>query len=138
MLAPQDKIFMTELYQLMEKELSNPELDIVHMTEILHISRTKFYYKVKGLTGENPSSFFKTYKLNRAAELIASGKYNVSEIADLTGFSTHSYFSKAFKKQFGIAPSEYAAKHTSGKRGDTPAKDEKPETDNPAVREEDK
>ena len=138
MLAPQDKIFMTELYQLMEKELSNPELDIVHMTEILHISRTKFYYKVKGLTGENPSSFFKTYKLNRAAELIASGKYNVSEIADLTGFSTHSYFSKAFKKQFGIAPSEYAAKHNPGKRGDTPAKDEKPETDTPAVREEDK
>lgn len=109
MLTPQDNAFMTELYQLMEKELSNPELDIAHMTEMLHISRTKFYYKVKGLTGENPSTFFKTYKLNRAAELIASGKYNVSEIADMTGFSTHSYFSKAFRKQFGVSPSEYQA-----------------------------
>ena len=110
MLSPQDNVFMTELYQLMEKELSNPELDIQHMTEMLHISRTKFYYKVKGLTGENPSAFFRTYKLNRAAELIAGSKYNVSEIADMTGFSTHSYFSRAFKKQFGVAPSEYAAK----------------------------
>ena len=110
MLSPQDNVFMTELYQLMEKELSNPELDIQHMTEMLHISRTKFYYKVKGLTGENPSAFFRTYKLNRAAELIAGGKYNVSEIADMTGFSTHSYFSRAFKKQFGVVPSEYAAK----------------------------
>lgn len=106
-LSPQDNAFMTELYSLMENELSNPELDISHMTELLKISRTKFYYKVKGLTGENPSSFFKTYKLNRAAELIKEGKYSISEIADMTGFSTHSYFSKAFKKQFGIAPSEY-------------------------------
>lgn len=106
-LSPQDNAFMTELYELMEKELSNSELDVVHMTEMMHISRTKFYYKVKGLTGENPGAFFKTYKLNRAAELMASGKYNVSEIADLTGFSTHSYFSKAFKKQFGVSPSEY-------------------------------
>ena len=106
-LSPQDNAFMTELYRLMENELSNPELDISHMTELLKISRTKFYYKVKGLTGENPSSFFKTYKLNRAAELIKEGKYSISEIADMTGFSTHSYFSKAFKKQFGIAPSEY-------------------------------
>ncbi len=106
-LSPQDNAFMTELYSLMENELSNPELDISHMTELLKISRTKFYYKVKGLTGEKPSSFFKTYKLNRAAELIKEGKYSISEIADMTGFSTHSYFSKAFKKQFGIAPSEY-------------------------------
>lgn len=106
-LSPQDNAFMTELYSLMENELSNPELDISHMTELLKISRTKFYYKVKGLTGESPSTFFKTYKLNRAAELIKEGKYSISEIADMTGFSTHSYFSKAFKKQFGIAPSEY-------------------------------
>ena len=71
------------------------------MTELLKISRTKFYYKVKGLTGENPSVFFKTYKLNRAAKLIKEGKYTISEIADMTGFSTLSHFSTSFKKQFG-------------------------------------
>ena len=107
MLSPQDNAFMTELYQLMEKELSNPELDISHMTELMHISRTKFYYKVKGLTGENPSVFFKTYKLNRAAELIIEGKYTFAEIADMTGFATPSHFSKSFKKQFGVTPSSY-------------------------------
>ena len=99
---------MRELYQLMEDELSNSELDIAKMTEMLHISRTKFYYKVKGLTGENPSVFFKCYKLNRAAELLSDSRYNVSEIADLTGFSTLSHFSTSFKKQFGVTPSEYA------------------------------
>ncbi len=106
-LAPQDKAFMNDLYTLMENELSNPELDIARMTGMMKISRTKFYYKVKGLTGENPSVFFKRYKLNRAARLLLEGKNNMSEIADMTGFSTLSHFSTSFKKQFGVPPSEY-------------------------------
>lgn len=104
---PQDKKFMDELYALMEKELSNPELNIIKITEIMKISRTKFYYKLKALTGENPSIFFRNYKLNRAAELMATGKYTISEIADMTGFSTLSFFSASFKKKFGVPPSEY-------------------------------
>jgi AraC-like DNA-binding protein len=106
-LSPQDNAFMTELYQLMESELSNPELNIARMTEVLKISRTKLYYKIKGLTGNNPNVFFKTYKLNRAAELLVEGKCNISEIADITGFSTLSHFSTSFKKQFGVSPSEF-------------------------------
>lgn len=106
-LSPQDNLFMTELFSIMENELQNPDLDVAHITEMLHISRTKLYYKVKGLTGQNPSVFFKTYKLNRAAELIKEGRYNMSEISDLTGFSSLSHFSASFKKQFGVSPSEY-------------------------------
>lgn len=100
-------MFMTELYRLMERELSNSELNITRMTEVLKISRTKLYYKIKGLKGNNPNVFFKTYKLNRAAELMAEGKYNMSEIADITGFSTLSHFSSSFRKQFGVSSSEY-------------------------------
>ncbi len=106
-LSEQDKHFMEELYKLMEEELSNSELDVTHITKMLYISRTKLYYKIKGLTGETPSNFFRTYKLNRAAELLKSGKYTVSEIADKCGFSTQSHFSVVFKKQFGITPTEY-------------------------------
>lgn len=106
-LTPQDESFMNELYQLMETELSNPELNISKMTEVLQISRTKFYYKVKGLTGENPGVLFKTYKLNRAAELLLEGNMNISEIADQTGFSTPSHFSVSFKKHFGVSPKDY-------------------------------
>lgn len=109
-LSPQDKAFMDELYKIMEQELANSELDVNKVTELMHISRTKLYYKVKGLTGENPSVFFKTYKLNRAATLIVEGKYNISEIAYMTGFNTLSHFSTSFKKQFGCTPSEYSKK----------------------------
>ena len=106
-LSEQDKRFMEELYKLMEEELSNSELDVTRITKLLLISRTKLYYKIKGLTGETPSSFFRTYKLNRAAELLKSGKYTVSEISDKCGFSTQSHFSVVFKKQFGVTPTEY-------------------------------
>ena len=106
-LSAQDKHFMEELYKLMEEELSNSELDVTRITKMLYISRTKLYYKIKGLTGETPSNFFRTYKLNRAAELLMSGRYTISEIADLCGFSTQSHFSVVFKKQFGVTPSEY-------------------------------
>ena len=106
-LSPQDKAFMDELYKLMEDELANSELDVTRITEMLYISRTKLYYKIKGLTGETPSSFFRLYKLNRAAQLIKEGKHTISEVADLTGFSTLSHFSSLFKKQFGVSPSEY-------------------------------
>ncbi|MDR1683672.1 MAG: response regulator [Candidatus Symbiothrix sp.] len=106
-LSPHDNALMTELYRLMETELSNSELNISKITDTLKISRTKLYYKIKGLTGINPNTFFKTYKLNRAAELLVEGKMNISEIADLTGFSTLSHFSASFKKQFGKSPSEW-------------------------------
>ncbi len=107
-LSPQDRVFMEQLYHVMEEGLPNAELDVAHLTTSLHVSRTKLYYKMKGLTGANPSAFFKTYKLNRAAQLIKEGKYTISEVADMTGFSTPSHFSTSFKKQFGVSPSEYA------------------------------
>lgn len=106
-ISPHDKVLLNEFYALMNEELDNSELNIVKMTERLNLSRTKFYYKIKSLTGENPASFFKTYKLNKAAEYIKTGQYNISEIAYMTGFNTLSHFSISFKKQFGVSPSEF-------------------------------
>lgn len=106
-LSGKDKAFMDELFGIMESELGNSDIDITRITEKMKISRTKLYYKTKGLTGENPSVLFKRYKLNRAAQLLREHKYNMSEIADMTGFATLSHFSTSFKKQFGVPPSEY-------------------------------
>lgn len=103
-----DKQFMDELYALMEAELSNPELNINNLTEKLLMSRSKLNYKIKGLTGETPAAFFKRFKLNKAAELLRNGEHTVSEVADLTGFSSPTVFSRNFKQQFGVTPSEFA------------------------------
>lgn len=106
-LSPQDRSFMDEVYKLMEKHLSDMDLNVASMCEDLCISRTKFNYKLKALTGDTPNNFFKKYKLNQAAKLLREGKNNVSEVAIITGFGTLSHFSVCFKKQFGVSPSEY-------------------------------
>lgn len=106
-LAPQDAALMKELYELMDKEMMNSELNITMITKTMCISRSKFYYKIKALTGDNPNVFFRKYKLNRAARLLEEGKYNISEIADRTGFSSPTIFGRNFKQQFGMTPTEY-------------------------------
>lgn len=106
-LSPMDREFMNQLYELMEKSLNSPELNTMGIAEAMHVSRTKLYYKIKALVGESPNTFFRTYKLNRAAELLREGRYNISEVADITGFSTLSHFSTCFKKQFGVSPKSF-------------------------------
>lgn len=105
-----DKAFMDELYKIMGEELNNPELNINTLTDALLISRSKLYYKIKGLTGETPNEFFKKYKLNRAAELLRTGNYSVAEVSDMTGFSNQSVFARNFRKQFNVTPTEYMKK----------------------------
>ncbi len=106
-LSEPDRKFMNELYKLMEKRSAEMELNVSTICRDLLISQSKFNYKLKELTGETPGSFFRRYKLNKAAQLLREGEHTVSEIATLTGFSTAAHFSVAFKKQFGVSPSEY-------------------------------
>ena len=106
-LSPQDRAFLEQLYALWDDQISNPEFNIAAVVERLHVSHTKFIYKVKGLTGFTPSELFKNYKLNKAAAMLREGRFNVSEVADLTGFGTLANFSRVFKKKFGVPPSEY-------------------------------
>lgn len=106
-LSPQDMSFMKELYALLDSMMTHDDINFNDVAERLCMSRSKFNYKLKGLTGETPIHFFMKYKLNKAAQLLKSGKYNVSEVAYITGFGTISHFSVSFKKHFGVSPSEY-------------------------------
>ena len=106
-LSLQDRKFMDELYGWMEKRSAEQDLNVATVCRDMLISPAKFNYKIKELTGETPGIFFRKYKLNKAAAWLHEGKYSISEIAVLTGFSTAPHFSVAFKKQFGVSPSEY-------------------------------
>ena len=106
-LSDQDRKFMDELYSLMERRSAEMELSVTTICHDLLISQSKFNYKLKQLTGDTPGTFFRKYKLNKAAQWLKEGKYNVSEVAVMTGFSTAAHFSVAFKKQFGVSPSEF-------------------------------
>lgn len=106
-LAEQDRLFLDKLYELMEKHISDQNLNVATISKELLISHSKFNYKLKELTGETPGNLFRKFKLNKAARMLREGQHNVSEVAYTTGFGTVSYFSVAFKKQFGVSPSEY-------------------------------
>ena len=106
-LSPQDRKFMDEVYEMMEKLSAQQDLNVNSMCRDMFISPAKFNYKIKELTGETPGIFFRKYKLNKAAQMLHDGQYSISEVAVLTGFSTAAHFSVAFKKQFGVSPSEY-------------------------------
>jgi len=106
-LSSQDNEFMEKMYDVMKSCLSNGELDIDSVAESLGVSRSKFYYKVKALTGQTPNEFFTTYKLNYSVELLKEGKYKIAAISDMLGFSSASHFASQFKKKFGVLPSQY-------------------------------
>ena len=106
-LSEQDRNFINDLYKLMDKHLSEADLSVTTICEELRISRSKFNYKLKGLTGSTPGSFFRHYKLNLAAKMLKEGRHNVSEIADMMGFASISNFSASFKKMFGVSPKDF-------------------------------
>lgn len=106
-LSPIDQRFMDKLYAYIDSNLSNCELNINMLGKELGFSRTSFYRKIKGLTGQTPNDFLRIYRLNKAAELILADEFSLNEIGDRVGFGTYSHFSTCFKKHFGVSPKDY-------------------------------
>lgn len=107
-LKDSDRQFMEDLYQILDQHLNNNEFSVQQLAAELHQSYSTTYNRIKNLTGETPQHFLTTYRLNRAMELLKSRKYNVSEVSYMVGASSLANFSKAFKKKFGISPSQAA------------------------------
>lgn len=92
----------------MKENISSSELDVNKLGRKLLLSRTKLYMKIKELTGSTPNELFRVYKLNYAASLLKEGKLNVTEVATQAGFSSVAFFSRSFKKHFGVSPRDYS------------------------------
>ncbi|REE05542.1 signal transduction histidine kinase [Marinoscillum furvescens DSM 4134] len=104
-----DKKFVHEFTALVEQNISNPSFGVNELGQELGLSRVQLYRKVKALLGYSVNDYINSVKLKTARHLIAEGKLTFSEIAHRVGFSSSSYFSTAFKNQFGMTPSEYKA-----------------------------
>lgn len=107
-LSPHDQNFMDKLIHIIDKDLANTDLNIDSIARELGFSRTGFYRKMKGLCDMSPNDFIRTYRLKRAAELIREQELSLFDVANMTGFNHYPYFSKSFKKQFGVSPKDYA------------------------------
>ncbi len=98
--------FLIRLKELMQAELSNEKLSVEDMAEQLAMSRTQLHRKVKALTGQSTGEFIRNYRLEYAYQLLEQNAGSVSEVAFQVGFSSASYFSKAFSAKYGMSPKE--------------------------------
>lgn len=101
-----DRQFMTRVMDSVNAHIGDSEFSVGDLCSDLGMSRTSVYNKIKSMTGQSLNEFIRIIRLNRSKELLASGRYNVSEVAYMVGFSDPKYFSTCFKKQFGVSPSK--------------------------------
>lgn len=106
-LSSYDRKFMEQLTELMEKNMDNGELIVDDFVKELAVSRSVFFKKLKTLTGLAPIEFIKEMRVKRAAQLIETGDFNMTQIAYMVGINDPRYFSKCFKQRFGMTPTEY-------------------------------
>ena len=102
-----DQQFMNRALAAVEKNLDNAGYDIEAFASDVCMSRSTLYRKLMSLTGQKPSEFIRTIRLKHAARLLKEGKLSISEISDMCGFSSTSYFYRCFKKQYGVQPGNY-------------------------------
>ena len=111
-LIPQNKkedAFVTKFRDFVEKNLADSDLNVETIGAELGLSRVQLYRKVKALTGQSPVELLRTARLQKGRELLQTTDKNVSEVAYEVGFTAPSYFTKCFKDEFGISPSDLSS-----------------------------
>ena len=109
-MSPNDRKFMDKLVELMEQNMDNGELVVDDLVRELAVSRSVFFKKLKTLTGLAPIEFIKEMRIKRATQLIETGEFNMTQISYMVGINDPRYFSKCFKAQVGMTPTEYRDK----------------------------
>lgn len=102
-----DQKFLEDAMAAVEKNLDNDAYDVETFCSDLCMSRSTCYRKLLSLTGQKPTEFIRTIRLKHAIRMLKEKKYTVSEISDMCGFSSVSYFCRCFKSQYGVQPSNY-------------------------------
>ncbi len=102
-----DEEFMERLEKVMEKNLGNSDFGITEMASEMFMSRTGLNRKIRGIFNLTPNNYIKIERLKRAAYLMKTKDYKVNEVCYMVGFTSPSYFTQCFYKQFGLLPKEF-------------------------------
>ena len=108
--SKKDKTYIDKLNEEIEKHMLDVNFSIDTLAEVMNMSRSNFYRKIKSISGMSPNDYLKTIRLKKAAELLLSQEYRINEVYEQAGFSSSSYFAKCFKEQFGMLPREFVQK----------------------------
>lgn len=111
--SPEER-FLSKLMEIVESKMEDPDFNVTVLVEEIGMSQTVLYKKIKALTDLSITDFIKSVRLKRAAQLLTTGHLSIAEVAYSVGFNDRKYFSKEFKKQFGVVPSDYALEKGNG------------------------
>ncbi|MCD8167228.1 MAG: response regulator [Bacteroides sp.] len=110
-----DEKFLQDAIDCVNRHLSDPQFDIPQFTSEMATSRTTLHKKLKSLTGLNTTSFVRNIRLKAACKIMDENRtIRISDLAYAVGFNDPKYFSICFRKEFGLQPTEYIEKYTSG------------------------
>lgn len=119
-ISSMDEKFLGEVNQCIEKNLADFDFNVEVLAEKLSIGRTTLYRKVLALTGENPTHYIRSFRLNKAARMLKELKSlkslntpapmnkSITDVAFAVGFSSTPYFTRCFKEMFHRLPSSFS------------------------------
>lgn len=108
-----DQKFLSAISDFLYDHISDYNFKIEDLLSELGMSRSKFYRKLKNLTKLSPNDYIRKLRLDYASQILIKADFSISEVAYKVGFSDVKYFTKIFKKEFLITPSEYREKYTN-------------------------
>ena len=107
-----DEELMERIMKVVNENMGDSDFNVEKMCDEVGVSRTQLHRKLKEMTGVPASEFVRNIRLNEAARLIREHKINITQVSYMVGFANNSHFSTAFKKYFGMSPTEYAARYS--------------------------
>ena len=99
--------FERRIRELIQQNLSNPDLSSEMLADNLYVSRSSLFAKVKEITGATPHQLIMDARLEEAARILSEGGHNVQDVCTMTGFNSSNYFSKCFKQKYGCNPRDW-------------------------------
>jgi AraC-like DNA-binding protein len=111
-LNDKDAVFLENLISIIEENIANESFSVEQLQKEIGMSRMQLHRKLKALTGQAASDFIRSIRLKRAAQILAQPNVQIAEAAYLSGFGHLSYFSKCFKEEFGLSPSDFSKQNS--------------------------
>ncbi|WP_311952798.1 hybrid sensor histidine kinase/response regulator transcription factor [Mucilaginibacter terrae] len=102
-----DKEFLDHFSNILDQQITNSDLDMVHLSQEMGMSQSKLYQKIKKLSGQSIVEFVRSYRLKKAVQIMVHEDISINEVIYRVGIQTASHFAKIFKKEYGKTPSQF-------------------------------
>lgn len=102
--------FLNEVKLYIMENMDKEDLTVDDIASRMCMSRTTFYNKWKLLTGEAPKYLISRIRMEKARELLESGKFSVTMVAEMVGMRNLKNFRGRYKEYFGKTPKEFMKK----------------------------